>query len=219
MQKGKLIILEGGDGVGKTTLLHDLQKDARFNDKSTKYYREPGSTDFGEDARQLLFSKDYSRSLLNTTQALLFAAARSELQKKIAYSLKQGYDVILDRYILSSLVYQGSALNPEKSNHTKFNDERVVNINRQFIQPDFVFLLDIDTDLAISRISNRVGGNYMDSTERDRIEKIKCAYLLYADKLESMMDYDRHVSINVLDAEEDNIRLIQQMKNILDSTK
>ena len=100
MKIGRLIIIEGPDGVGKTTIAKKL-----VNKLNAKYFREPGSSKIGEEIRELLFK--YGDDIHIDTQFYLFNAARNELfVKELQECFNRGEDVILDRSFLSSIVYQ-----------------------------------------------------------------------------------------------------------------
>ena len=155
MRKGLFISLEGSDGSGKSTQL-DLIK-AYFNDIGIHplITREPGGTVIGEIIRELVLSKKYSE-IGDRTEALLYAAARSQHVKEvIAPALELGKVVICDRFIDSSIVYQG---------YGRKLGEPVKIINEFAIAgclPDKTFLFKIDPEIGKSRIS---------AESRDRLE-------------------------------------------------
>ena len=100
----KLITFEGIEGVGKSTqinLVLDWLKNKGF---STKLLREPGSTNFGEEIRELLLSKESNISAY--TELLLMFAARSEMIKEHLIDSKEDF-ILCDRYYHASIAYQG----------------------------------------------------------------------------------------------------------------
>lgn len=104
--QGLFITFEGGDGSGKTTQLHHVAEYLRQQGYQVVETREPGGTELAEQVRNLVLDK--SRPLNNNTQALLFAAARSEhVEKVLRPAVEAGKIVLCDRYIDSTLVYQG----------------------------------------------------------------------------------------------------------------
>ena len=104
--KGLFVTFEGGDGSGKTTQLHHVAAYLRELGYQVVETREPGGTEFAEQVRRLVL--DAKLPLNNNTQALLFAAARSEhVEKVLRPAVEQGKIVLCDRYIDSTLVYQG----------------------------------------------------------------------------------------------------------------
>jgi dTMP kinase len=166
------ITFEGLDGSGKTTQAELLAEAVRGSGRDVVTTREPGGTPFGEHVRELLLQGD---GISPWAEAALFAAARAELvERVIAPALDRGAVVICDRYLDSSLAYQGIARD--------LGVDRVLELNLPAIQgrlPDRTFLLEIDPDES----ARRVGG------ERDRIEnengdfrrKVADAYRLLAE--------------------------------------
>lgn len=109
MGKGRFITLEGGEGVGKTTQLHALADALRARGLSVVTTREPGGSEGAEAIRALLLQGGEERWSASA-EALLFAAARTDLvDKRIRPALLAGSWVISDRFVDSSLAYQGGA--------------------------------------------------------------------------------------------------------------
>lgn len=103
-----LITFEGIDGSGKTTQIRLLKEFLEANGRSVHLFREPGGTDIGEEVRSFLL--DESFNLEQMTQMILFLSSRSELIRKVVKPLlESGEIVILDRYIASTIAYQGYA--------------------------------------------------------------------------------------------------------------
>jgi len=148
------VTFEGLDGSGKTTQAELLAESLRTDGREVVSTREPGGTPLGEEVRRLLLE---SLELSPWAEAALFAAARAELvERVIAPALEAGKDVVCDRYIDSSLAYQGFARG--------LGIDEVYDLNRvatRGLLPDVAFVLEVD--LAVS--ARRVGGN------PDRIEQ------------------------------------------------
>jgi dTMP kinase len=105
--RGLLVVLEGGEGVGKTTQWEWLAAWLRAAGRDVLPLREPGGTPPGDRIRALLLSPD--ETLAPETEALLFAASRAELlARTLQPALARGVCVLLDRYVLSTYVYQGA---------------------------------------------------------------------------------------------------------------
>jgi dTMP kinase len=140
--RGLFVTFEGIDRSGKTTqagLLCDALGEEALG------VREPGGTEAGERVREIL--KDQSISLSPEAEALLFAAARSELVAEVILpALDQGKVVVSDRYLDSSLAYQGGArgLGIE-------DVERVNHFATRGLKPDLTFLLDLPPEDAAAR--------------------------------------------------------------------
>ncbi len=107
--RGRFITLEGGEGVGKSTQLEALQEALRGRGLSVVTTREPGGSPGAEAVRELLLKGDEAR-WNPRAEALLFAAARSDhIEKAIVPALGRGEWVLSDRFLDSSLAYQGEA--------------------------------------------------------------------------------------------------------------
>jgi dTMP kinase len=103
---GRLIVIEGGDGVGKTTLIASLAKHLEARGLRPLVLREPGGSTLGERIRMML--KDGENPPCSRAEALLFAASRAQLAEEVIKpALVDGRWVLLDRFITSSLAYQG----------------------------------------------------------------------------------------------------------------
>lgn len=106
---GRFISLEGGEGVGKSTQLHALAAELRARGVETLLTREPGGSDGAEAIRELLLRGSEDRWSASA-EALLFAAARADhVEKRIRPALTEGTWVLSDRFLDSSLAYQGGA--------------------------------------------------------------------------------------------------------------
>lgn len=106
---GRFISLEGGEGVGKSTQLRALSKTLRERGLDVVETREPGGSEGAEAIRTLLLEGDERRWSIEA-EALLFAAARADhAEKTIRPSLERGQWVLSDRFVDSSLAYQGGA--------------------------------------------------------------------------------------------------------------
>jgi len=108
MASGKLITIEGLDGAGKSTLARALAESLRARSLRIELLREPGGVETSERIRALV--KDPQLAVAPRTEALLYAAARAQLvEQRLTPLLREGTTVLLDRYVDSSLAYQGAA--------------------------------------------------------------------------------------------------------------
>jgi dTMP kinase len=152
MAKGKFITFEGNEGAGKSTLMENIANQLRAEGHQVEVTREPGGIAIAEKIRNILLDRDHTQMDLRT-EALLFAAARRQhLVEKILPSLQQGKIVLCDRYIDSSLAYQGYGRG--------IDIEEVLMINQFAIEnnlPDITIFVDIDPEVGLLRIQKGKG--------------------------------------------------------------
>jgi dTMP kinase len=150
------VTFEGVDGSGKSTQAKLLREHLVASGRDAVATREPGGTRLGEAIRALLL--DGSVDVSPWAEAALFAAARAELvERVIRPALERGADVVCDRYIDSSLAYQGIA--------RELGVERVLALNlhaTQGLLPDRTFLLLVDPNESARRV-----GDAPDRIERE----------------------------------------------------
>jgi dTMP kinase len=149
------VTFEGLDGSGKTTQVELLRQYLEGEGREVVATREPGGTELGERVRELLLA---GGEISPWAEAALFAAARAELVARvIAPALARGADVVCDRYLDSSLAYQGIARG------LGVDQVLALNVNAiRGILPDVTFLLLLDADEAARR-----SGDAPDRIERE----------------------------------------------------
>jgi dTMP kinase len=172
MTRGRLITIEGIDGAGKTTLAAGLLDALRARGIDAKLLREPGGVPAAEGIRRLVIDPDLH--VTARTEALLYAAARAQLvEQAIEPTLANGIWLLLDRYIDSSLAYQGGG--------RELGIDAVRAINEFAIRtawPDRTLLLMIDPALGRSRSRSRSGAPDRLEREQDEFfERTVAAYL------------------------------------------
>jgi len=194
MTSGWFITVEGGEGSGKTTLaarIVQLLEAAGYRAIAT---REPGGIDIAEEIRSLILDKRHT-TMDGRTEALLYAAARRQhLVEKVIPALEQGCTVVCDRFVDSSLAYQGYARG--------IGVEEVWSINRfatNGMLPDLTLLLDAEPETGLGRIrENRHWEmNRLDLESIDFHRKVREGYLRIAE-----MFSDRIVVVNAERPEE-----------------
>jgi dTMP kinase len=157
----RFIAFEGADGAGKTTQARLLAEHLRAGGTEVVEVREPGGTPAGESVRAIVLQG--TAPLGARTEALLFAAARAQLvEDVIAPALARGATVIADRYVGSSLVYQGVVRGVGAEAVRAIND-----VGTGGLRPDATVLLAVSAEQAASR---------RDPDSDDRIEREPLAF-------------------------------------------
>ncbi|NMF06902.1 dTMP kinase [Clostridium beijerinckii] len=204
MKKGLFIVFEGGEGTGKTTAIDAIYDWITENNFECIKTREPGGIKISEQIRQVILSKD-NKEMDPKTEALLYAAARRQhLVEKVIPALNQGVIVLCDRFIDSSLAYQGYARN--------LGIEEVLSINKFAIgeyMPDISVLFDLDPKIGLARIANNDCRevNRLDIEKLEFHERVREGYdIVYKN------NNHRIVKIDVNNTKEN---VINQIKNIL----
>ena len=160
-----LITFEGGEGVGKSTQVRALADRLSAAGVSVVATREPGGSPHAEALRGVLLS-GFAASLGPTGEALLFTAARIDhMDQTIAPALDAGKVVICDRFIDSTLAYQG-ALGQVGGGLIAALEHVAIGTCR----PDFTILIDIAPEIGLSRATRRRGDNGADRFESQNIE-------------------------------------------------
>lgn len=205
-RKPLFITIEGGDGSGKTTMIGRLS--AYFQNHSIPYLitREPGGIEIAEKIRAVILDPQHT-SMDARTEALLYAAARRQhLVEKVEPALAEGLTVLCDRFVDSSLVYQGLGRG--------IGIEEVWNINRFAIEdrmPDLTLLLDIDPEVGMSRImaNDEREYNRLDMESLAFHQKVREGYLQVAAR-----DPER---VKVIDASLPPAQVEREMIRVLES--
>lgn len=161
MKRGLFISFEGPDGSGKSTQIEYLKDFFQEKGISCVFTREPGGTHIGEEIREIILDKQ-NNEMTDLTEAFLYAASRSQhVEQVIRPALERGQVVVCDRFVDSSIAYQGYA---------RGLGEVVADINRyatENLLPDITFFIDVDPKIGKKRIS---------SGERDRLESEKIRF-------------------------------------------
>ena len=147
MSKGKFIVLEGPEGSGKSTHIVGLCRRLEEEGHRVRLVREPGGTIIGEAVRDVLLDPEHSRMTVGT-ELLLYMACRAQLvHEVIRPALKEGLIVVADRFLTSTIVYQGIA--------GGMGAEEVKKLYRATcgdVEPDLVVVLDVRAEVGLSRV-------------------------------------------------------------------
>ncbi len=169
--KGFFVTFEGGEGSGKSTIINKLKEYYTNKGLDVCLTREPGGVKIAEQIRNVILDCD-NTDMNPKTEAILYAASRVEhLDKKVIPALEKGNLVLCDRYLDSSLVYQGYARG--------LGIDRVMQINMFAADylPDVTFFFDIKPIDAFKRIkANNREENRLDLEKMDFHEKVYAGY-------------------------------------------
>ena len=179
---GKLIVFEGPDGSGKTTILKNVNQKLTEQGYDIRVVREPGGTEISEKIREIIIDND-NINMAAKTESLLFAASRAQLvEEKIRPGLEKGEIILCDRFVLSSLLYQGVGRGLGIDEVKKINDFATGDIN-----PDLTIFFNIDYKTALIRKRANFSPDRLENEEFDFHKKIFDAYLdmakLYQDEI------------------------------------
>lgn len=179
MGKGLFITFEGGDGAGKSTIINKVYEELAGRNLSCMITREPGGIDIAEQIREVILNVNNTK-MDARTEALLYAAARRQhLVEKVMPALQEGKIVLCDRFLHSSLAYQGYARG--------LGIEEVYEINKFAIDsymPDLVILFDIEPELGLERINKNKGReiNRLDKENMSFHDKVREGYSILMEK-------------------------------------
>ncbi|MEN8904859.1 MAG: dTMP kinase [Clostridiales bacterium] len=148
MKKGLLITFEGMDGSGKTTQIKMIEEYLNSKGFKTVITREPGGTIISESIRNIVLNNEF-KEMDSTTELLLYCASRAQLVKEIILPAIENSKIVLcDRFIDSTIVYQGYARGIDIDFLNKLNE--FVSMG---IEPDITFLLNISSQESKNRLN------------------------------------------------------------------
>lgn len=199
---GKFIVFEGPDGSGKTTIIKQVKTLLENKDYDISYYREPGGTKISEKIRSIIIDND--NSMMDAkTEALLFASSRAQLvAEKIIPDLKAGKIVICDRFVMSSLLYQGLGRSLGIDNVKIINDFATGGL-----KPDLTLFFNIDYKTALERKRANFSPDRLENEDFSFHKTIFDGYLKMADLYkDEIVKVDARKSIE--DLTEDVINII-----------
>ncbi len=207
MERGIFISIEGPDGSGKSTQIENIKRYFKDKNMNILFTREPGGTAIGERIRSIILDNNCSE-MDYMAEAMLYAAARAQhVAEKIRPALEEGKIVICDRFVDSSIAYQGFG--------RKLGD--AVRIINDFAigecVPDVTFLMKLDP---------RVGKHRIREDEQDRLELEKDAFHIdvYNGYLELEKAYPKRIfgidASQTIDAIKDDIymKLEEVLKSV-----
>lgn len=184
MSKGKFIVLEGPEGSGKSTQVVRLAQRLEAASHKVRLVREPGGTTIGEQVRKVLLDAR-NMDMTVSTELLLYMACRAQLvHEVIGPALKAGFMVLADRFLTSSIVYQGIA-----GGMGREDIEKLYHATCGEVEPDLVVVLDVAADVGLSRVDRSF--DRMESKPIDFHNRVREGYLAVA-----AAEPDRHTVID-----------------------
>lgn len=200
--KGIFIVLEGPDGSGKSTMAKKIGEYYKGKGRIIEFTREPGGTKISEKVRDIILDNN-NTEMDYRTEALLYASARAQLvSEKIKPWLNEGKIVISERYVYSSLVYQGIGRGLGVEEVMKINDFAIAGL-----KPDMVLMLDVNPEKGLKR--KLVGGG--DRLENEEISFHKEVYEGYKKLIKYFPE------IKLINAERSIDEIFSDIKEVIDS--
>jgi len=170
VSRGLLLVLEGPEGVGKTTQLRRLAEWLATQARPVLAVREPGGTVVGDEIRRILL--DPESDIVPRAEALLFMASRAQLiEREIRPALERGGIVLVDRFFLATYAYQGVGRGiPE-------HDLQVANMTAtQGLKPDLTLLMTLPVAEGLARANQRGGHDRMEQADIDFHNRVAQAF-------------------------------------------
>jgi len=177
VSEGLFITLEGGDGVGKSTQAALLEEWLTGRGRTVVRTREPGGTDAGVEIREIVLH--HRGDIAPRAEALLYAADRAHhIATVVRPALSRGDIVVQDRYIDSSVAYQGAG--------RVLDAQQIRDLSlwaAEGLLPDLTILLDLDEDTARARLdSARTRYDRLDAERSDFHARVRAGYLALAEQ-------------------------------------
>ena len=198
--RGKLITFEGGEGSGKSTQVKLLENYLIYRKIPFCLLREPGGTVWGEEVRQVLLTPR-TEEISSLAEFLLFLSARAQLvQQQVRPRLQQGIHVLLDRYIDSSVAYQGYGRGIDLELVDALNNAATNNL-----VPDLTLLYDINPEIGLQRAKEK-GRDRIEEADDGFHDRVRSGYLALAEARIRITVLDGAKEIDVLHHE--TVRLV-----------
>jgi dTMP kinase len=173
-RRGLFVVFEGGEGAGKSTQVRLLADALRAQGREVLVTREPGATEVGERIRNLLLHEEPASGMTPRAEALLYAADRAHhVAALIRPALARGEVIISDRYVDSSLAYQGAGRTLPVDEVSWLSSWATGGL-----KPDLTVLLDVDPQVGLARAGGRDADADRIESESDAFhERVRYAFL------------------------------------------
>lgn len=178
MTRGRFISFEGGEGAGKSTVIHSVRERLGALGIRFESTREPGGTPLAEAIRVLALSAEWQGQMYAETELLLVFAARAQhVRERVLPLLESGIWVVADRFTDASFAYQGGGRGQPAA--------RIRELERWAacdLQPDLTFLLDVPVTTGLARAHARGERDRMELEQEAFFERVRAAYLQRANE-------------------------------------
>lgn len=202
-KSGKLLVIEGGVGCGKTTQIALLKKEL----KGWEFYREPGSTEYGEKVRDAVQGL-HSYKVEEYAAMFGYMAARANLIRGVIIpKLLKGKNIILDRYWYSTYAYQGS------NGANKKIIEQVSKIAVGSLKPDLVIFYDLSPKIGMKRKAGHKDSDRYDVKKIDFHNKVRRSYRQLGKKIGKIWK-SVDASKSIEEVHEETLKLLKKYRMI-----
>ncbi len=164
--RNSFIVFEGIDGSGKTTLVNFLK--SKLSDGKFFFTKEPLGSDISLSIKDILCHATQNNDVVS--QVLAFALDRSyHIKQVVMPKLAEGLSVVSDRFVYSSLAYQGMLINRNLI-------QSIFSMTNHGVDADIIFFCDIDPQVALSRMKARKDNNFLDSVYESKLYQLRDGY-------------------------------------------
>ncbi|MCG7539887.1 dTMP kinase [Pseudoalteromonas sp. CO348] len=205
MKKGFMLVCDGSNGAGKTTVIAGLEAYLKQRGIEVVMTREPGGTEISEKIREIILDPS-TPEMTDMTELMLFGAARAQhVREKIIPALEQGKVVISDRFDAATFSFQHYARGLDLATITTINQLALGGF-----RPDMNLILDLDPEEGLQRVKSRGEGlDRLEDEKQQFLQRAREGYLVQAKN-----DPER---FTVIDASQSKAQVLEQSIELLDS--
>jgi dTMP kinase len=205
MNKGFMVVFDGSNGAGKTTVINEVEKYIAQKGLDVVLTREPGGTNIGEKIRSIILDPT-TPEMCDTTELMLFGAGRAQhIQEKIKPALQAGKIVISDRFDAATFSFQHYARGIDLANIMQINDLALAGF-----KPDMNIILDLDPVEGLNRVMSRGEG-------LDRLEDEKLDFLVKARNGYLTQAKEQPERFEVIDASQSKAAVLSDVIKVIDA--
>ena len=205
MNKGFMVVFDGSNGAGKTTVINEVEKYIAQKGLDVVLTREPGGTNIGEKIRNIILDPT-TPEMCDTTELMLFGAGRAQhIQEKIKPALQARKIVISDRFDAATFSFQHYARGIDLANIMQINDLALAGF-----KPDMNVILDLDPVEGLNRVMSRGEG-------LDRLEDEKLDFLVKARNGYLTQAKEQPERFEVIDASQSKAAVLSDVIKVIDA--